>query len=75
MFELTQDFTLKAYTRIVEEMVDEDLADEMAHQIRNLLYGSTLHTYITKQKLQVLINEHEYRNQIRNVKNKRTRND
>lgn len=63
MFELTEEFTLKAYTRIVEEMTDEDLADEMAYEIRNLLSKETLRIPFTKKKLEVLVSEHEYRNQ------------
>lgn len=62
MFELRDDWTLEAYTRIVEEMTDEDLADEMADAARQVLNALPIDYDFNKRKLLVVLNEHDYRN-------------
>ncbi len=62
MFELREDWTLEAYTRIVEEMTDEDLADEMADAARQVLNALPIDYDFNKRKLLVVLNEHDYRN-------------
>ena len=62
MFELRDDWTLEAYTRIVEEMTDEDLADEMADAARQVLNALPIDYDSNKRKLLVVLNEHDYRN-------------
>lgn len=62
MFELRDDWTLEVYTRIVEEMTDEDLADEVADAARQVLNALPLDYDFNKRKLLVVLNEHDYRN-------------
>lgn len=61
MFELGETWTLEAYTRIVEEMTDEDLASEMADAARQVL-NVTSDDYFNRRKLLAVLNEYDYRN-------------